>query len=441
MKPLCFILMPFGKKKDRSGRLIDFDAIYRELIKPAVVACHLEPIRADEEHMGGSIHKPMFERLILCEYAIADLTTSNANVFYELGIRHAIRPYTTIPISAFDSDLPFDLVMQRTLKYELNQNGKLLDATKSLKELTSWIMNQKNDNADSPVFDLVEDLEVHHNLSHEKTDLFRKQNDYNENIKEKLLQARNAKLQVLEDLHDELKPLEEKEAGVVIDLFLSYRAYSAWDQMVKCFEEMNRPLQGTKLVQEQLAFALNRKGERKKAIKILEGLIAKYGADPETNSLLGRVFKDSWKENEKAGNISKARGLLKLAINKYREGFEADWRDAYPGINLVTLSKVNGEEEIVNKYLPLVRFAVERKIEKSDPDYWDLATMLELSVIGEDFDKAEEYLEEALYLIPDQEYWMAETTSETLEMLREHSEDASYRSRIDLLINELKSQR
>jgi hypothetical protein len=45
---------------------------------------------------GGIIHKPMFERLILCEYAIADLTTANANVFYELGVIHAVRPWSTV---------------------------------------------------------------------------------------------------------------------------------------------------------------------------------------------------------------------------------------------------------------------------------------------------------------------------------------------------------
>src|SRR4029077_6839859 len=55
----------------------------------------LLPVRADEEQSGGIIHKPMFERLILCEIAVADLTTANANVFYELGVRHAVKPATT----------------------------------------------------------------------------------------------------------------------------------------------------------------------------------------------------------------------------------------------------------------------------------------------------------------------------------------------------------
>jgi hypothetical protein len=91
-RPLCFVLMPFGEKRDITGALINFDSIYNELIAPSVEQAGLEPLRADEEVTGGIIHKPMFERLILCEYAVADLTTANANVFYELGVRHAVRP-------------------------------------------------------------------------------------------------------------------------------------------------------------------------------------------------------------------------------------------------------------------------------------------------------------------------------------------------------------
>jgi hypothetical protein len=51
-KPLCFILMPFGKKPGAGGAIIDFDAVYGELIKPAVEAAGLVPLRADEEQAG-----------------------------------------------------------------------------------------------------------------------------------------------------------------------------------------------------------------------------------------------------------------------------------------------------------------------------------------------------------------------------------------------------
>ena len=62
----------------------------------------------------------MFERLILCEYAVADLTTANANVFYELGVRHAVRPWSTVLLFAEGgSQLPFDVAPLRALPYSL----------------------------------------------------------------------------------------------------------------------------------------------------------------------------------------------------------------------------------------------------------------------------------------------------------------------------------
>lgn len=105
-RPLCFVLMPFGIKQDAGGGLIEFDAVYREVFRPAVEVAGLRPIRGDEEQVGGNIHKLIFERLPLCDYAVADLTWANANVYYELGVRHAMRPYSTVLTSPRGSDCP-----------------------------------------------------------------------------------------------------------------------------------------------------------------------------------------------------------------------------------------------------------------------------------------------------------------------------------------------
>ena len=91
-RPLCFVLIPFGRKSNGTGASIDFDAVYERLIAPAIRAAELEPIRADEETTGDIVHKPMFERLILCEYAVADLTFANANVFYAVSYTHLTLP-------------------------------------------------------------------------------------------------------------------------------------------------------------------------------------------------------------------------------------------------------------------------------------------------------------------------------------------------------------
>src|SRR5215471_16739273 len=102
IQPLCFVLIPFDKKDDpeRPGKKIDFEALYFQAIEPAIKDAGLGPVRAKEEQTGGVIHKAMFERLLLCDFAIADLTIPNPNVFYELGIRHASRNNTTLPIFA-----------------------------------------------------------------------------------------------------------------------------------------------------------------------------------------------------------------------------------------------------------------------------------------------------------------------------------------------------
>ncbi|MFG0317834.1 MAG: DUF4071 domain-containing protein, partial [Planctomycetota bacterium JB042] len=128
-KPLCFVLMPFGRKPDSGGRVVDFDRVYHELIAPAIRDARMEPLRADEEMVGGVIHKPMFERLILCEYAVADLTTANANVFYELGVRHAVRAASTVLLFAEGGNrLPFDVAPLRALPYRLAADGGPADA-------------------------------------------------------------------------------------------------------------------------------------------------------------------------------------------------------------------------------------------------------------------------------------------------------------------------
>ena len=110
--PLCFVLMPFGTKTDAAGRVTNFDKVYQNIIVPAVMQAGLEPVRADEEKIGGTIHKPMFERLMLCHYAVADITGANPNVFYELGIRHALRPRSTAIIFVEGTVIPFDIALR-----------------------------------------------------------------------------------------------------------------------------------------------------------------------------------------------------------------------------------------------------------------------------------------------------------------------------------------
>ncbi|CAN5604435.1 hypothetical protein BH24GEM3_BH24GEM3_05600 [soil metagenome] len=107
----CFVVMGFGKKTDfETGRVLDLDASYQNLIKPAVEAAGLKCVRADEIVHSGLIDVPMYEQLLNADVVVADLSTSNKNAFYELGIRHALRPYTTVIIAEDGiKTFPFDV--------------------------------------------------------------------------------------------------------------------------------------------------------------------------------------------------------------------------------------------------------------------------------------------------------------------------------------------
>lgn len=339
--PLCFVLMPFGRKPGAGGTMIDFDAVYADLIGPAIVDAGLEPLRADEEQAGGVIHKPMFERLILCDYAVADLTGANANVFYELGLRHAVKPAATVLTFAAGCMLPFDVAPLRALPYALGPDGRPANAAADRSALAQKLEAARDKPTDSPVFQMVDGFP---DIARLKTDVFRDRVDYSRRMKERLQVARKQGVDALRAIQQELAAvpggLADAEGGVVIDLFLSYRSVKAWDDMIGLVPQMSRPLAETPMVQEQLGLALNRAGRGDEAERVLQALIERRGPSSETCGILGRVYKDRWDAAAKAGNSFLARGLLEKAIGAYLKGFEADWRDAFPGVNAVTLMEL-----------------------------------------------------------------------------------------------------
>jgi hypothetical protein len=412
--------MPFGSKPDANGTLVDFDAVYRDLIAPAIQAAGLRPIRADEEMSSGIIHKPMFERLLLCEYAVADLTTANANVFYELGVRHAYRPWSTVLLFAEGGRLPFDVAMLRALPYRL-AGGKPTEVEATRAVLASRLRAAKAGDKDSPVFELLEWLPSPGPVAHTKTDTFREQVEYSIEAKERLAAARKDGVERLRELQRTFEPVEHCEAGVVIDLFLSYRAVKAWTDMIALVEQMPVPLRQSVMVREQLGFALNRAGRGEEAEAVLLELIGSRGPSSETYGILGRVYKDRWETSLKEGARLEAKGILQKAIDAYLRGFEADWRDAFPGINAVTLMELREPPDPRSEALvPVVRYAVERKIASGKPDYWDYATRLELAVLARDQAAAETALADALAAV--REVWEPETTARNLRLIREARE-------------------
>lgn len=420
--PLCFVLMPFGKKPTSGGGFIDFDAVYTELIAPSIESAGLEPLRAYEEMAGDIIQKPMYERLILCKYAVADLTTANANIFYELGLRHAVRRKSTVLLFAKASgQLPFDVGSLRALPYSLGKDGKPSEIHTDRETLEHRLRAAVDDDvADSPIFQLVEEFPEVQRL---KTDVFRDRVQYSESVKKMLFDARNKKdIAGIRSVANNLGRIADQESGVVIDLYLSYRAVEAFDEMISLVEQMAPPLAATVMVQEQLGFALNRVGRREEAYKVLTELIASRGPSSETYGILGRVYKDAWEAAINRGEGFLAIGYLDKAIEAYLKGFETDWRDAYPGINAVFLMEIkNPPDPRRQRLLPVVSYSVEQRMSMAEPDYWDYATILELNVLAKDKAEATQALSAALTAV--RENWEPKATAHNLRIIRKARED------------------
>jgi hypothetical protein len=414
-KSVCFVLMPFGTKVDSSGRPIDFDCIYNSIFKPAVNDTGLLPVRADEEQAQGFIHKLMYERLLLSEYAIADLTILNANVYYELGVRHAARPSTTIMTMAGQAGLPFDVAGLRALPYSLDSKGAPVDADGAkaalVEQLKSCIASTL---VDSPIFQLIDGMQPPP-IDHKRTDLFRERLAKLEEIKGSLSAARAGKqIESIDSIAKSLGDVSELEVGVVIDLLLSYRAVKGYEQMLELANGMNPKLSETAAVQELVGFAQNRLDQSFAAEQTLKRIIEARGPSSEVNGLLGRVYKDRWKKAMKAGDSFIAETCLTDAIETYLEGFETDWRDPYPGVNAVTLMEV-ADDPRRHELIHAVRYSVKRRLaRKALADYWDYATNLETSILADDA-SASRALGQALSAA--RAKWELETTAENLQLI------------------------
>jgi hypothetical protein len=251
----------------------------------------------------------------------------------------------------------------------------------------------------------------------------------------------------LQSLEIEFKKDGWVDVGSAIDLFLSYRAFSAWQSMINLFEDFPAPFKRQIMLREQYAFALNRRagttdaqpGDREIAIDILESVLHEQGNSPETLGLLGRIYKDLWSDIEKDGG-RKARVALNKAIETYKKGFESDWRDYYPGINALTLMYLSGEDEHLvemKKLQPIVSYALERSISDRETGYWERATILELAVLDNNQIAIDAALNNLL-AINNVEKWCYETTANNIKKLRDalitRGEDCTL---LEEVINEL----
>lgn len=151
----CFVIMPFGKKEDVDKTMVDFDYVYHELIEKAVEELGVDCERCDEMINTGSIHKTMFRGIFDADVAVVDITSLNPNVFYELGVRHALHKYVTLVVRRnSNAPLPFNIRGLNILGYDLDSEEQIEAARKKIREYVQNGMDKQP--TDSIVHDALE---------------------------------------------------------------------------------------------------------------------------------------------------------------------------------------------------------------------------------------------------------------------------------------------
>jgi tetratricopeptide (TPR) repeat protein len=113
--PKCFVIMPIGK--EGTDEYAHHFGVYNAIIRPAAEACGYTVKRADLTSETGNIPRQIITDLAEADIVIADLSERNANVYFELGIRHVLARSGTIHLVEEDKALPFDVAQYRAIKY------------------------------------------------------------------------------------------------------------------------------------------------------------------------------------------------------------------------------------------------------------------------------------------------------------------------------------
>lgn len=402
-KKTCFVVMGFGKKTDfQTGRVLDLDKSYRTIIKPAVEQAGLACIRADEIVHSGMIDVPMYKQLLTADVVIADLSAYNCNAFYELGVRHALRPYSTITIAESKLVYPFDVNHIAIRSYEHLGTGIDFEEVERMRaELVKAIRHiLANPANDSPVYEFLKDLQP-------------------PSLKEAIAQQAA--------LRANASPQDENTIGVLMSQAEKAIEKENWSKARDYLADICEARKDPYIVQ-QLALATYKSKQPdvrtalKNAREILAPLLPETTNDPETLGLSGAISKRIWELDER-------REDLDAAIQSYEKGFHVR-NDHYNGINYAFLLNVRAAisepaEAIADFVLAQrVRRQVigiceqllhsDRKFEPEEK-YWIEATLGEAWYGLGQTGKAEEILEPAYSHAP--KSWMRASTEEQLGKL------------------------
>jgi len=412
MKPHAFVAMPFGTKPGPDDMQLDFNRVYRELIVPALEATGLEVFRADQERRAGDIRTDMFQELLVADLVVADLTIDNPNVWYELGVRHALRARGVVLICGGRATTAFDLYTDRKLRYGLKDGApdpSTLQADRTaLADMVRATMESWHGRKLSPVYQLMPNLQEPEWKVLRIGDV-REFWDQYDNWAQRVDLARRANRMgdVLVLAGEAPVAAFRAEAWIRAGKALrdAERFHFALEHLDKGLDIAPRNLVGLRekgICLQRLAIAAEPAHSLDRARAHYRTVLEAFPKDVETQALLARVEKDAWvaawRPTDDQGRpthtpeqmLEDARyeeALLRAAIEGYTKGYRDDPSHYYSGINALTLMHLyrhlNGDGRYDTREPTMagaVRFAAQCSFETTH-DYWSSVTLGDLEVL------------------------------------------------------------
>jgi tetratricopeptide (TPR) repeat protein len=405
MKPHAFVAMPFGTKPDADGRDIDFNRVFAELLRPALEAAGCEVFRADNEQRAGDIRTDMFQELLAADLVLADLTIDNPNVWYELGVRHALRARGVVLVQGPRKTSPFDIYTDRKVRYSLKDGAPdpaTLEADRaSIAAMARATLEANTRRKVSPVYTLLPHLQQ----PEWQQLLMSSENEFGAAHREwkSRMEVARRKLRVGDIL---VLAGETPVRALAIEArFAAGKALLQLGQPEFALEQFDEALRidpDHLKSQQQRAVCLGRLGRIEEAREAVSGLCEAHPKDAESWALAGRVEKDAWTERFRLpGGEMAAPGSLKAAaaeqdvllgeaIEPYRKAFLLDPSHYYSGINAFTLnvlrSHLKGAHDAgeIDDLFAGLRWSLTSAFERESSEFWARASWAEAMLVSGD---------------------------------------------------------
>ncbi len=332
----AFIVRPFGTKEG-----IDFDEVDEKLISKALDATDISGRTTGEILEQGNIRTDMFYRLVTANLVIADLSIHNANVFYELGLRHAFQDRHTLLIKSSGTDVPFDVQTDRYFFYDRENPENSVAQLRERIEATLRL-----EAADSPVFQLLPGLKAQDRASFVKVPV-----PFREEIKLAEAGKHPADLALLVE-EVALFGQDWAEAGLRLVGEAQFQI-DALDDARGTWEKVRKYDSNDLRSNQRLGTIYQKLGDPAQSELAIERALDSPEASPrdraELYALLGSNAKTSWIEKwqeapaEERCEAALVSPFLDQALKAYEDGFSEDLNHYYSGLNALALLTVKVE--------------------------------------------------------------------------------------------------